>query len=47
MEVLGLGTIERSVDYRPVRRRRSRRAIPLVSIILVGIAVVVTTLLLL
>lgn len=46
MEVLGLGTVEHTTEFRPTRRRR-RRVVPLGLIILVGIAAVVTTLLVL
>jgi hypothetical protein len=49
MEVLGLGTIEHTGEYRSSRRRPGRRGVPLgtvvVACILVGFAVVVTTLL--
>jgi hypothetical protein len=48
MEVLGMGTIEHTAEYRRTRRHRHRRRrVPIGFIILVGTAAVATTLLLL
>jgi hypothetical protein len=48
MEVLGLGTVEQTAEYRGTRRHRHRRrSVPIGFIILVSIAAIVTTLLLL